>query len=170
MPITFNRNAIPVFAIVAAAGLTITACTEEGREEATTAVNDAADATGEAMSKAGDAAKDAAADVQDAAVQAKDQFVETANEQLENLETQVDEFIARARENMPDASSEVNRLRDELNNAVANAKVQLEKVRNAGADGWKAASEQFDEAIAQVRRSFDQLKEQFSGANPEMPG
>lgn len=163
MPITLNRNAIPVLAIVAAAGLTVTACTEESREEAQTAAVDAANS-------AANATTDAANQVADAAVEAKNKFVEGASEQLGALETQIDEFITKARESMPDASSEVNRVRDELNKAVANAKVELEKVRSAGAEGWKEASAAFQQTMAELQRSFNQMKEQFSSAMPKMPG
>jgi ABC-type transporter Mla subunit MlaD len=163
MPMTLNRNAIPVLAIVAAAGLTITACSEESREEATTAVTDAANS-------AADATKDAAKDVQAAAMEAKDKFVDGAATQLNALETQVTDFINKARESMPDGSAEVNRVRDELNKAIANAKVELEKVRNAGAEGWKDASASFQQTMAELQRSFNQVKEQFANSMPKMPG
>lgn len=174
MPMTLNRNAIPVLAIVAATGLAMTACSEESREEATTAAteaaNDAANATKDAAGSMTDAAKDAARDVEAAAIEAKNTFVNGATTQLNALETQVTDFITKARESMPDASGEVNRVRDELNKAIANAKVELEKVRNAGADGWKDASASFQQTMAELQRSFNQVKEQFANSLPKMPG
>ncbi len=164
MPITLNRNAVPVLAIFAAAGLTMTACDQESRDDAKTAVTDAASDTA-------NAAKDMGQDVADAAVDAKNKFVSAASSGLDSLETEIDAFIAKARENMPDASTEVNRMRDELNNAVAKAKVELEKVRNAGADGWEDASASFRAAMDEVTTTFNKVKEQFTGAMPnKMPG
>jgi hypothetical protein len=164
MPITLNRNAVPVLAIFAAAGLTMTACNEQEREDAKTAVTDAATDTA-------NAAKDAGRDVANAAVDAKDKFVNMASTQLNSLETDITDFVNKARENMPNATAEVNRVRDELNNAVAKAKVELEKVRNAGADGWEDASASFKAAMDEVTRTFNQVKAQFTGAEPaKMPG
>ncbi len=164
MPITLNRNAVPVLALFAAAGLTMTACNEQSREDAkTTAVDAANDAAA--------AAKDAGHDVADAAVNAKDKFVTMASAQLNSLETDINDFVNKARENMPNATAEVNRVRDELNNAVAKAKVELEKVRNAGADGWEDASASFRSAVEDVTRSFNQVKQQLTGAAPaKTPG
>jgi hypothetical protein len=163
MPITLNRNAVPVLAIFAAAGLTMTACSEEAREDAKTSMTDAATDTA-------NAAKDAGKDVANAAVDAKDKFVNMASNGLTSLETEITDFVNNAREKMPNATTEVIRVRDELNNAVAKAKVELEKVRNAGADGWEDASASFRAAMDEVTNTFKQVKEQFGGSAPKMPG
>jgi predicted nucleic acid-binding Zn-ribbon protein len=166
MPVTLNRNAIPVLAIVAVAGLAMSACKEKAGDGPS---SPASGQPSSVVDQMGDAGKQAADAVREQTAAARDAFVEGASTQLRNLEREVETFIASARERMPSANAEVNRLRDELNNSLAKARVELEKVRNAGADAWKDSSAAFQEAMAEVQRSFNAVKEQLQSAMPSAP-
>ncbi|MBX3353523.1 MAG: hypothetical protein KF684_11380 [Phycisphaeraceae bacterium] len=166
---TLNRNAIPVLAILAATGLAMTACEEKPAGTATQgqSVVDQAKSAGAEVKREAEQAVDKAVE---AAAKARTEFVNTSTEQLKTLEKDIGEFIASARERMPSGGAELNRMRDELNNQVAKAKVELQKVQSAGADAWEDASKSFTNSYNEIRRTFAQVKEQFSASMPKLPG
>lgn len=166
---TFNRNAIPVLAVLAAAGLAITACEEKPAGSGATGGGQGQSLVDQAK-QAGDQVKKEAEDALAAAAKARDEFLAKSTEQVRAMETQITEFIGSARERMPDAGAELNRVRDELNSQVARAKVELQKVQNAGAEGWQDVSKSFNAAYAELQRTFSQVKEQFSATLPKLPG
>lgn len=166
---TLNRNAIPVFAIPAATGLAITACEEKpaGTAPPVQSVVDQANTAGAEVKRETEQAIDKAVEL---ATKARTDFVNTSNQQIKALETEIGEFIASARERMPSGATELNRMRDELNNQVAKAKVELQKVHSAGADAWEDTSKSFTNSYNEIRRTFAQVKEQFSASMPKLPG
>lgn len=166
---TLNRNAIPVLAVLAAAGLAMTAC-EEKPAGSTGSTGAEGQSLVDQAKSAGAEAKKEVDQALAAATKAKDEFLAKSNDQVKAMETQISEFIASARERMPSGSNELNRVRDELNNQVAKVKVELQKVQNAGADAWQDVSKSFNDAYGELQRSFTQVKEQFSASMPKLPG
>jgi len=174
------------FAVVMALALGMTACEKKTASEkasdagksAGQAAKDAAKATGEAVGDAakatgtavGDAAKATGKAVGDAAkatgeqvTQAKDAAVKAAQEALNGFEKKWQDLQAKAAPTTDEAKADLQKVKDQMAQLLADAKAKLVEAKDAGADAWQQnVKPALDAALAKAQKLYEDTAAKFS--------
>jgi hypothetical protein len=169
------RKTVMLFAATMALALCMMACGKKTPSEnpsdtgrsAGQAASDAAKATGDAVSDAakatGKAVGDATKATGDFLSQSKDKAVKAAQDTLDGLDKKWQDLQAKAAPTTDEGKADLEKAKDEMAKALADAKAKLVEAKDATADTWQQdVKPALDTALAKAQKLYDDTAAKLS--------
>lgn len=91
----------------------------------------------------------------------RDEFVQKLKDQIDDINSEVDELEAKARETSGEVEEELNKQRARLEEQRALFYARLEDLKQAGEDNWERVKNEAEHALKAVQNSLSYFKSHF---------
>jgi DNA-binding protein H-NS len=125
---------------------------------------DTSETVGDAAKTTGEAVGDAIQATGDYMTQSKEEGVKAAREKLDEIEKNWQDLLAEGEPATIEAKADLQKAREQMAAALADAEVKLMKAKAASEDGWKQdAKPALKDALEKVQKLYEDTSAKFFG-------